>query len=413
MVSDDEDCTSFCKKTGAIMRRMIFLAAAFFLISQTVAAQVQLRIPAVYGAPGSNVIVPVMLSEGKDIAAIQLDITFDANVLSIPSDESVMAGELVTNHGLLINRESDRLRVTLFSGSLSTLKPGSGCLTQVVFQVGSGASAGSTTAITIAASEAANASAAIVPLEILNGSLTVANTANEPAPGQNELIFPQIANGDAGGAAHYGTTLILMNRTDASAAVKVTFTSSSGSPFVVTLPGVGSSSTFSLSIPGKGSICLVTDGAGPLATGYARVASTAPLGGSILFSLIDATGIIATEAGVGSSLPGTDFSIPVLSQPGVMDMGIAVANPSSIAVDVTLRLLDAQGKEMAAPAIVKLSANGQKAWYATESFPVLASQSGGFSGSMRIGASTPVSAIAIRGTFSGRYGMTTFPVIAK
>jgi hypothetical protein len=125
------------------------------------------------------------------------------------------------------------------------------------------------------------------------------------------------------------------------------------------------------------------------------------------------TRIIATEAGVGSSLPGTDFSVLVLSQRGVMDTGIAVANPSSSAVDVTLWLLEARGKEMAAPVIVKLSANGNKAWYATESFPILASQNGRFDGTMRIGTPKPVAAIAIRGTFSGRYGMTTFPVISK
>jgi hypothetical protein len=398
---------------GDTMRRILFLTAALFLISQTVLAQVQLRIPVVYGMPGSKAIVPVMLSEGKDITAIQFDVTFDASLLSIPSDDSVMAGELVTNHGLLVNRESGRLRASFFSGSLSALKPGSGCLAQIVFQISPGAGAGGTTAINIAASEASSTVAALIPLEILSGSLNVMNTVNEPAPGQNELIFPQIANGQDGSGGHYGTTLILMNRTDAPANAKVTFTRSNGSPFDLTLQGVGSSSTFSFSIPGKGSISLVTDGTGPLATGFARVTSTAPLGGSILFSLIDASGIIATEAGVGSSLPGTDFSIPVLSQPGVMDTGIALANPSSSAADVTLSLLDNQGKEIASPVVVRLNANSHKAWYAAESFTVLATMKGRFEGIVRIAASKPVSAIAIRGTFAGRYGMTTFPVIPK
>jgi hypothetical protein len=414
MVSDDEDLTSFSEKTGVAMKRLLFLTVVLFLISQTMAAQVQLRIPVVYGAPGSKVIIPVMLSEGKDIAAIQLDLTYDPIYLTIPGDQSVMAGELATNHGLLVNRESGRLRASLFSGSLSSLKSGSGCLLQIVFQLSSSVASGSTSTIIIAAAEASDATAAAIPLTVTNGVLTISSTNNQPATGQNDLIFPHFTNGDAGGNTQYTTTLILVNRADAPASAVVSFYKSpEGSPYVLTLAGVGTSSTFELNIPGNGSICLPTDGTGSLVSGFARVASTAPLGGSILFTYVDSDGNVSTEAGVGASAPATDFSIPVLYQPGLIDTGIAIANPSLGAIDVTVRLLDVQGKDVASSVVIKLVGNGQKAWYVSESFPVLKTVNSSFNGTLRVTAPTVISAVAVKGTFGSRYVMTTFPLIPK
>jgi hypothetical protein len=398
---------------GGFMRWTL-LVLALFLVSHSTWAQVTLQIPSAYGAPGSKVIVPIMLSDGRNITAIQLDVNYDPSYLTIPSDQSVMAGELVGNQGLLVNRESGRLRASLFSGSLSSLKSGGGCLLQIIFQLNASATLGSTSTISIAAAEASDSSASVIPLTVTNGVLTASSMNNKPSKGQNELIFPHFSNGDAGGNTRYTTTMILVNRTDAPASAVVSFYQSpEGSPYVLTLAGVGTSSTFELGIPGNGSICLPTDGTGSLASGFVRVASTAPLGGSILFTYVDSDGNVSTEAGVGASAPTKDFSIPVLYQPGLVDTGIAIANPSLDAIDVTVRLLDVQGNDMASSVVLKLAGNGQKAWYVSEHFPVLKTGNRSFDGTLRVTAPSAISAVAVKGAFGGRYVMTTFPLIPK
>ena len=53
-------------------------------------AQVNLTVPDVNAAAGSKVIVPVTISDGQDVTAIQFVLSFDSNILSLPAENVVL-----------------------------------------------------------------------------------------------------------------------------------------------------------------------------------------------------------------------------------------------------------------------------------------------------------------------------------
>src|SRR5688572_2025548 len=83
------------------------------------------------------------------------------------------------------------------------------------------------------------------------------------AYGQQTYILPQVANGLAGGLI-FRTTFIFFNTTGASATVQITLTNDEGAPMVVTIPGLGTNSQFTVTLTQGDTRILQTDGSGAI-----------------------------------------------------------------------------------------------------------------------------------------------------
>jgi hypothetical protein len=398
------------------MKRTIWLVVLFTTLTMAW-GQVQVTVGSVNAVSGSKVVVPVNISEGQGISAIQFDLAFDTTVLSLTGTSAVLKGDSCLDHGIVSSIESGTLKAALVSGSLSLLKPGAGTLVQLIFDVASGASQGATANLTLANVRACDASGTEVSTTAVDGIVTISSTANQPVAGQNSLVFPQIANGAVGQGAFY-TIVILINQTAAPANARVKFLKANGTPFSLTTVSQGTGSEFDVTVSAEGSVYLRTDGTGTLETGYAQVTSTGPIGGTVMFGWRSGAGTTITEAGVGAADSKTEFSVPVIygrnaSGTTVSSTGIAVANTATSAAQLTVRLKDTSGTTVATKTI-DLAAGQQKARYVHEQdlFPTLASSPQmSFIGTLHITASQKgVGVTAVKQSLQEGL-ITTFPIV--
>ena len=369
-------------------------------------AQIQLTVVDVNASSGANVIVPITISSGTGIAALQFRLEFDEQFLSVEDDGAILRGDQLQDHSLGFNRESGRLSVALLSGSLASLKAGEGTILQVIFRVTGGMPEGNFTQIALSGIETSDAQGNAVNVSAQSGRVTVDAGTNVPLPAQNELIFPHMANGVFTGG-RFSVALIVVNQTNAPLAGQVSFFRSEGTPFVLTLTDGSSGSDFPFTAPPGGSVFIRTDGLGELAAGYARLSATGPVGGVLLFTAVDESGQILTEAGVGDSPTGTRFSAPVIFERQVVETGVALANVNSESVEVSLTLKDREGIEIATETVI-LSPGEQLPRFVSEFFDILTARPD-FSGVIEMSATLPISVIALE---QQDILLTTFPVVS-
>ena len=384
------------------MRKLSFIAL-LVLTSELALAQITLSVPDVNAAPGSKVIVPVSISDGEDVTAIQFALTFDTNFLSIPAEGSVLAGSALTDHSVGSNPEDGKLTVVIFSGSLASMAAGPGTVVSIVFDVAADAALSSSTTLEPSEIQASDTNGAAVPAVSNEGVVTISDAGNTPSEGENRLIFSQVANGTFEGGS-FVVTLIFVNRTAAASNGKVSLFKSDGTPFVVTLTDGTSDSSFEFTVQAGGSAFLRTDGSGDISAGYAVLDATGPLGGTLIFTQRDGGGNITSEAGVGASPVGTRFSIPVLFNQQGTNTGIAFVNSSALTVQITLIRRDEAGMELEQE-MITLEPGEHSPRFANELFDQL---TGEFQGSIEITSSAPISAVALK--VEGLL-LTTFPVI--
>ncbi len=375
------------------------------MTSELALAQITLSVPDVNAAPGSKVIVPVSISDGEDVTAIQFALTFNTTLLSIPAEGSVLVGSALTDHSVGSNLEDGKITVVIFSGSLASMATGPGTVVSIVFEVAADAALSSSTTLEPSEIQASDTNGGAVPVGSNEGVVTISDSGNTPSEGQNRLIFSQVANGtfDSGS---FVVTLIFVNRTAAASNGKVSLFKSDGTPFVVTLTDGTSDSSFEFTVQAGGSAFLRTDGSGDISAGYAVLDATGPLGGTLIFSQRDAGENVTSEAGVGASPVGTRFSIPVLFNQGGGNTGIAFVNTSSQAVQITLTRRDEAGMELEQE-MITLEPGEHSPQFATELFDQLAGVAE-FQGSIEITSSAPISAVALK--LEGVL-LTTSPVI--
>ncbi len=375
------------------------------LFSVSAAAQIELSVPNLKAPAGSSIVVPIVISSGKDIAAVQFDLQYDASQLSIPNEESVLYGDALTDHSPAVQRTPRGLRVVLFSASLSGMKDGMASVINVILRTSAGAAAGSSNALELTNLQASDLEGNQVSVTARNGSLTITSQPTEVVSVANRLVFGQVVNGTYPGGS-YVTTLIFVNRTGLPTAGQVRFYKSDGAAMDVRMTDGQSGSVFSFQAPERGIVLLETDGSGPLAVGYAQLMANGPLGGTVLFSQRDAAGQPVSESGVGGSQRQAHFSVPLIFVRGQADTGIGLANQSAAAVSVSLALRDQAGA-VVATRIVPLAPREHKAQFASEHFSLLATMPE-FNGSIEVLSSSPIGAIALKlqGTL-----LTTFPVV--
>ncbi len=156
--------------------------------------------------------------------------------------------------------------------------------------------------------------------------LTVLSFFSGLVSAQEVFFFPQIADGTISGLT-LKTEFIFVN-TGEDTLVTLEFLDGSGNPLELELGELGRASSFQLQLgrgqstsqetPGTG------DAQGTIVVGYARVTAGAGVGGTAVFTTIDAnSGIVQSEAGVPATKPLSSFTLFVDTL-GNTDTGLAM-----------------------------------------------------------------------------------------
>jgi hypothetical protein len=217
------------------------------------------------------------------------------------------------------------------------------------------------------------------------------------------LFFPQVADG--GG---YRTNFILVNPSTTPTSATLEFFGNDGTPLGLSIGGQIKTKSDPIPLPAKGVAHLITDGtiAGTI-SGWARVTSSSgvAIGGSAIFQTLSGTRI-TSEAGVSSSPFGPHFT-GYVSSIGDTWSGLAICNPNSTAVTVTLKLRDSSGR-IAATTSFDLPAHGHTAQFSWQWF---GNGFSGLEGTMEVVATGSVSAVALRYDNSQHNVFATLPVV--
>ncbi|HUV13686.1 MAG TPA: cohesin domain-containing protein [Acidobacteriota bacterium] len=387
------------------MKKLLLLTAiGFGLTGGFAQAQSSISVANVNAPPGSKVMVPISIRGGESASAIQFTVNFEPAFLSLAEAQPLRGSSLV-DHAVGFNHNEGSLTFVIFSGSLSTFAPGNGSLASVILEVSNGAANGVTLPLSVTDAEGADADGFSVTVIGSDGSIGIGGENNLPVEGENELIFPQVANGSYPGGS-FTADLVFVNRIDTTSTGEIRFYKSDGTPFVLSLTDGRRDSGFGFTLPPGGSAFLATDGNGDLSPGYARLSSTAPLGGTLLITSRDAGGAVLSEAGVGASPAARHFSVPIIFERGISNTGIAFANASQETSAVMLVLKDFSGDELASRSI-SLAPGEHRARFADELFDALDTYDE-FQGSIETQSSVALSAIALK--LQGAL-LTTFPIV--
>ena len=120
-----------------------------------------------------NIAVPVHLSEGRGIAALQLDLNYDPVLLSVAG---VDKGSLLTDHALTASTAtSGRVRIAIASLTLSSMDSGGGTVAVVTFRVNATAPT-STAQLALSNATASGPSGTNVSVDTRNGILRIARS---------------------------------------------------------------------------------------------------------------------------------------------------------------------------------------------------------------------------------------------
>lgn len=383
--------------------RLLWGLLVLLFVSSAAYAQAVLTVPEINSPSGSAGVIPILLENGDGLVGVQFDLSFDPSVLSITADSAVLGGDRLDGHDLDVVRSGGKVRVIVFSSSLRTMKSGRGVLVQIVAQVSPSADAGGSHNLAISQVFGTDALGNPVGVAGFSGALRVSSSVNVPQAGQNELFFPHVVNGAFQGGS-FQTTVVLVNSTDAPADAQLTFAGSGNTPFPMRFTDGTQTSVLEMEVPARGSVLFRSDGTGGLASGFGRLISSVPLAGTLLFQ-INSGNQPLTEVGVAPSPPASRFGIPVLKARGLYDTGIALVNPTSSPVTITITAKSSDGSTLAS-ATFQLTPNEHMARFSGEMVAAV-NGLGEFNGSFEFVASSPVSAVALKQT---GYLLTSFPV---
>ena len=179
------------------------------------------------------------------------------------------------------------------------------------------------------------------------------------------LTFPHTANGRQAGVQVIAN-VFAFNNSGLPVEGTIRIRKSNGDPFSVNT-NLGSGSQFPFTL-GRGEILrLRTDGEGPVETGWVEITSNMPLSGSRTFEVVDGSGNILSEVGIGDSPRSTKFMLFVDTRDG-KSTAWAVANPnSSGTADLRLELRQLNGL-LAASRNVALAAGRQINEFVSQTF---------------------------------------------
>ncbi len=244
--------------------------------------------------------------------------------------------------------------------------------------------------------------------------------AANQAPVERAFYIPQIGDGRVGDIV-FQTTLILVN-TGASANARVEFFNSDGSPLTLQLGSLGTGSAFTIPLGPGASFSAQTPGLATLRAGYARVISSARVGGSAVFTRSTPAGLILYEAGVAAATPLNAFSL-VADDRGFRDTGLALVRPTatggapSQAASGALRLYN-QDFQLLGEVPLRLDPGQHQAEFVSQSFGAVSGQLDSQLGSVTVESDVALAPLTLRQTDRPMVDfpdeiptLTTFPVI--
>jgi hypothetical protein len=157
-----------------------------------------------------------------------------------------------------------------------------------------------------------------------------------PAASSTSLIFPHLTDG-GGADQKWKVTITFTNPNTTQATIQVKFYSNNGSQLALDF-GQGASATLNLTVPAGGTKSVTSTGASnDMLTGWGIASSNVPVTGIVLFQASkDGTPFWDVAAlGGGSTYFYTSYAIP--------DLGVALANPNTKAVQLRVALRNADG----------------------------------------------------------------------
>ncbi len=160
--------------------------------------------------------------------------------------------------------------------------------------------------------------------------------------GQYVYNLPQVADGSG-----IRTTFLFFNNSTAGATMTLSLFDDAGAPMAVSLPGLGSSGVYTLTLQAGQTRFYQSSASGNLVVGSGRVVSSGPIGVSAIFTLYSGQTIL-TETGIGGSEAVSRFAIAVDTKEN-RNTGLAIQNLSPVAsteTTVTFTLFDADGKNI-------------------------------------------------------------------
>ncbi len=386
------------------MRKAFLLTIVFFCLASPSLGQPGVGIPSISGPAGSLLVAPILITPDSGVTAVEVTVRLPQGLSLFNASSALRAGDTLADHSFTHSAAGSDLQIVVFSTSLAPLSSNGGSVVQLLLNVSQQANNGARLPLQIVGAIGSDVSGDAVLLTTTDGEVTVSGMVSAPIEGQNRLIFPQMANGTLQGFGSFAVTLIAVNLTEAPATASIRFVLSNGSPFVITLADGQSGSEFSLDLPPGGATFVESNGLGDLAVGYAVLDASAPVGGTLLFTLrTPPADLRFSEAGVSDSPSGRNFVIPASFERQSVDTGVAIANLGADAsIQLTLR-----GPGGATMTPLLLPAGEHTAQFASGLFPLIADEPK-FEGTMEISSDQPISVISLRQDQRGLF--TTLPV---
>jgi hypothetical protein len=206
-----------------------------------------------------------------------------------------------------------------------------------------------------------------------NGTAFTSINALSNVP-QGSKTISHLANGQG-----WTTTILLVNTETFPASFKLSFFKDDGTPLVMPLGPVGTTSSLTGTIPAGQLRVIQSTGAGDtLQMGSAVLSTTAAIGGTAIFTAQSA-GQPPSEAGVPLiPTPSPELLIPFdqASAGSGFATGIALANPNPTAAHVTLAFADENGQALPPVAAFIIPAQGHYATVLGTTFPQLQGKRG-------------------------------------
>ncbi len=239
----------------------------------------------------------------------------------------------------------------------------------------------------------------------------------------SSATFPQIAAG--GTAPAWRTSVVGVNTGSRIALANLRFYKANADPFPVTfLDALRRSedsgpapmllqerdpSSLNFAIAPWGAARIETRSDGNVVSGYAKLLSGLPLGGSAVFKTMNGETVLS-EAGVALSKPSANFTVYV-DNVGTANSGYALANAGSTPADITMTLRNSAGT-VAGSKTISIPPGGQFAKFAAEADQFGAKAAAGFEGSIEFLSTRDLSAIALRFDNPAQDVFSTIPVLA-
>jgi hypothetical protein len=225
---------------------------------------------------------------------------------------------------------------------------------------------------------------------------------------QNVYYLPQVATGHYSGGIDR-TTFILFNNSDVDTNAVLELMDDNGNPLMVTIPGFGTDSSFTIPLTAGATRFLQTEGSGNFVSGSATVTCPTKIGVSAIFTIYDSAGNYLTESGIGSSTPLSEFVIPV-DTTGQFNTGLALMSVGNGDVTYILILRNTNGVEVLRTSQQTLKNNNHLAKFVAglgQFFPTL----GSFQGTVLVQSSGPLAALVLRQN-GAPLSFTSLPVVS-